>query len=49
MQLLKNKQLRDEMGQEGRDVLRERFLLARDVEQYLDLCSALGTESGVRR
>jgi len=35
--LLKDKKLRDEMGERGRDIVREKFLLPRYVEQYLDL------------
>jgi len=37
VQLLKDKKLRDEMGERGRDIVREKFLLPRYVEQYLDL------------
>jgi len=35
--LLKDKKLRDQMGEKARDTVREKFLLPRYVEQYLDL------------
>jgi trehalose synthase len=37
VQLLKNKKLRDRMGKNGRQTVREKFLLTRYVEQYFDL------------
>jgi len=37
VQLLKNKKLREEIGSKGRETVREKFLLTRYVEQYLDL------------
>jgi len=37
VQLLKDKKLRDQMGEKARDSVREKFLLPRYVEQYLDL------------
>src|SRR5438132_10612911 len=37
VQLLKNKKLREEIGRKGRETVREKFLLTRYVEQYLDL------------
>jgi len=37
VQLLKDKKLRDQMGEKARDTVREKFLLPRYVEQYLDL------------
>jgi len=37
VQLLKDKKLRDQMGERARDTVREKFLLPRYVEQYLDL------------
>src|SRR5213082_1414489 len=39
VRLLKNKKLRDEFGKKGRETIREKFLLTRYVEQYLDLFS----------
>jgi trehalose synthase len=39
--LIKDKKLRDEMGRNARETVRERFLLTRYLEQYLDLFSAL--------
>ncbi len=41
VQLLKNKRLREEIGRKGRETVREKFLLTRYVEQYLDLFGAL--------
>jgi len=40
VQLLKNKKLRKEIGSKGRETVREKFLLTRYVEQYLDLFGA---------
>jgi trehalose synthase len=40
VQLLKDKKLRDEMGRRARETVREKFLLTRYVEQYLDLFGA---------
>src|SRR5436309_9962436 len=37
VQLLKDKKLRDQMGERARDIVREKFLLPRYVEQYFDL------------
>ena len=37
VQLLKDKKLRDQMGERARRTVREEFLLPRYVEQYLDL------------
>jgi trehalose synthase len=37
VQLLKDKKLRDQMGEKACDTVREKFLLPRYVEQYLDL------------
>jgi glycosyltransferase involved in cell wall biosynthesis len=37
VRLLKNKRLRDRMGKNGRQTVREKFLLTRYVEQYFDL------------
>src|SRR5947209_14443905 len=40
VRLLKDKKLRDETGKKGRETVREKFLLTRYVEQYLDLFGA---------
>jgi trehalose synthase len=37
VQLVQDKKLRDKMGSKARETVREKFLLARYVEQYLDL------------
>ena len=37
VQLLQDKKLRDKMGSKARETVREKFLLTRYVEQYLDL------------
>ncbi|PYK70942.1 MAG: glycosyl transferase family 1 [Verrucomicrobia bacterium] len=37
VQLLKDKELRDQMGERAREIVREKFLLPRYVEQYFDL------------
>src|SRR5213082_2097635 len=39
VRLLKDEKLRDEFGKKGRETIREKFLLTRYVEQYLDLFS----------
>lgn len=43
IQLLKNKKLREEMGQRARETVREKFLLIRLLEQYLDLFGSFET------
>jgi trehalose synthase len=40
VELPKDKKLRDEMGRKARETVREKFLLTRYVEQYLDLFRA---------
>jgi trehalose synthase len=40
VELLKDKKLRKEIGSRCRETVREKFLLTRYVEQYLDLFSA---------
>ena len=40
VELLKGKKLREEIGSRGRETVREKFLLTRYVEQYLDLFGA---------
>src|SRR5436305_968514 len=42
VQLLKDKKLRDEMGERARETVREKFLLPRYVEQYFDLFAQFG-------
>ena len=43
VELLKDKNLREQIGRKGRETVRERFLLTRYLEQYLDLFSAFET------
>jgi trehalose synthase len=43
IELLENKKLRDKMGKKGKEIVRERFLLTRLLEQYLDLFNAFKT------
>jgi len=40
VELLRDKKARQELGRKARDTVRERFLMTRKVEQYLDLFSA---------
>ena len=40
MRLFKDNRLRDEVGARARERVRDKFLLSRYVEQYLDLFSA---------
>ena len=40
VQLLKDKKLREEMGSRGCETVREKFLLIRYLEDYLDLFGA---------
>ena len=40
VRLLKDKKLREEIGSKARETVREKFLLSRYVEQYLDLFGA---------
>ena len=37
VKLLKDEKLREEMGKNARETVREKFLLTRYVEEYLDL------------
>src|SRR5438552_2618155 len=41
VRLLKNKELRQEMGSKGRSIVREKFLLTRYIEDYFDLFGQL--------
>jgi trehalose synthase len=45
VQLLKDKNLRDEMGRKAREAVRGKFLLTRYVEQYLDLFAEFESKS----
>src|SRR5881398_519657 len=48
VQLVNNQGLRDEMGHKARETVREKFLLTRYVEQYLDLFGAFETNFRLR-
>ena len=41
VQLVDDKELRDEMGHKAREAVRKNFLLTRYLEQYLDLFAEL--------
>jgi trehalose synthase len=41
--LVKDKELRDQMGQKAKETVRQRFLLTRYLEQYLDLFNSFET------
>jgi trehalose synthase len=41
--LIKDKELRDQMGQKAKETVRQRFLLTRYLEQYLDLFNSFET------
>lgn len=41
VQIVRDRQMRHEMGKRARDIVRQKFLLTRYVEQYLDLFAAL--------
>ena len=43
VQLLKDKELREQLGQEARETVRQQFLLTRYLEQYLDLFNSFET------
>jgi trehalose synthase len=49
IQLLKNPKLRTEMGDRGRETVRERFLMTRLLEQYLDLFGSFETIYKLKR
>jgi trehalose synthase len=49
VQLLANRELRERMGRQARETVRERFLLTRLLEQYLDLLNAFETDFRLRR
>jgi len=46
--LLKDEKLREEIGHKARETVREKFLLTRYVEQYLDLFGAFETNFRLR-
>jgi trehalose synthase len=48
VELLKDKKLREQMGSKGRETVREKFLLTRYLEQYLDLFGAFETSFRLR-
>ena len=48
VQLLKDKKLCEQMGRKARESVREKFLLTRYVEQYLDLFAEFETSSRPR-
>jgi hypothetical protein len=43
VRLLKDEKLREEMGRKARETVREKFLLTRHVEEYLDLFGTITT------
>jgi trehalose synthase len=43
VQLVKDRELREQLGQKARETVRQRFLLTRLLEQYLDLFSSFET------
>ncbi len=47
VQLLRDSALRERLGHEARETVRERFLMSRLIEQYLDLFSAFETSFSV--
>jgi trehalose synthase len=49
VQLLKNRELRERMGRRARETVRERLLLTRLLEQYLDLLNAFEINFRLRR
>jgi trehalose synthase len=49
VELLQDPALRERLGRRGRDTVRERFLLSREAEQYLDLFAAFEPQFGVNR
>jgi len=44
IQLVKDKKLQEKMGKEAKETVRERFLLTRYLEQYLDLFNSFETD-----
>jgi len=48
VRLLKDSELREQMGRKGREAVRQRFLLTRYLEQYLDLFNSLEADFSVK-
>ncbi len=48
VQLVKDEELRRRLGQTGRETVRQKFLLSRNLEQYLDLFSSFETNFTLR-
>jgi len=48
VRLVKDKELREHMGQKARETVRQRFLLTRYLEQYLDLFNSLEADFSVK-
>lgn len=48
VQLLKDPDLRRPLGEAGRETVRQKFLLSRNLEQYLDLFAAFETNFTLR-
>ena len=48
VELLKDKKFREEIGSRGRETVREKFLLTRYVEQYLDLFGSFDKDFRLR-
>jgi trehalose synthase len=49
VQVLKDGKLREKMGRKARETVKERFLLLRNMEQYLDLFGSFETNFRLRR
>jgi len=48
VRLVKDRELREQMGQEAREKVRQHFLLTRYLEQYLDLFNSLEADFSVK-
>ncbi|KXK30843.1 MAG: glycosyltransferase [Candidatus Brocadia sinica] len=49
VQLLKNPKLRERMGKKAKETVKERFLMTRLVEQYLDLLNSFETNYKLKK
>lgn len=49
VQLVQDEELRERMGRQARETVKERFLLTRLLEQYLDLCNSFETIYRLRK